>query len=192
MEPVSAAVRRAASTPSLPYHFRRKKERCLSWTHIKEIGKEKRKSFDGSQPTRGESLQRETCKDSCKRKPLWSSRCNSVPLSISKTKDLSKHLKLFYISCFRPTHCIVFLHKYEQTLLDLVLAFGIESLPTVETKYDCLFSLRCPALGSCITKCSRAMKNSITSIAVFSLVLCCQTGPENTQSDNESKHFSLL
>ncbi|KAI9514813.1 hypothetical protein NQZ68_031003 [Dissostichus eleginoides] len=58
MEPVSAAFRRAASTPSLPYHFRRKKERCLSWTHIKEIGKEKRKSFDGSQPTH--KLKRET------------------------------------------------------------------------------------------------------------------------------------
>lgn len=86
-------VRPAASTPSLPYHFRRKKERCLSWTRIKGKGKEKRKSFDGSRTAPVESLQRQTCKDSCERQPLWSSQCNSVPLSVSKTHSLTEHFQ---------------------------------------------------------------------------------------------------
>lgn len=35
MEPVSAAVRAAASIPSFPYHFRKEKKRCPSWREIK-------------------------------------------------------------------------------------------------------------------------------------------------------------
>lgn len=84
----------------------------------KERGKEKRKSFDVPQTTLVESLQRQTCKDSCKRQPLRSSQCNSLPPSVSKTQSI---LKPFAFICLWPQRCCVFLHKQEQT--SSVLAF---------------------------------------------------------------------
>lgn len=168
MESVSAAVGAAASTPSFPYHFRKEKERCLSWSEIKRKGKKKRRSGRSLMGPLVESIQRQ------KGNPFGRVNIILYLKTSQKTDSLTEHLQTICLHLFLSTELLFGFspQKHKQTFC--LWPFDVESSPSLETIAYSVFSLRCSASGCYIMKMQSIDENTALTLSVPAEG-CCPT-----------------